>query len=150
MKDYILPFEIVSQYREVNEGKLDKKPFDPKFATKVSTLAAYLKDQIENIAQDLAMEKHLRDPKNYPNSEVTDIDRSRALQLIFHSDWKRNIIDGEGGVFVNNARKKAEKKDLAAHKKNHATNLNMDDKKTDFLGPEKEEGFGFHKKDGEI
>lgn len=137
-------------FNSVDEGKLDKKPFDPHFAVKASTLAAYLKDQIESIAQDLAMEKHLRDPKNYPSSEVTDIDRSRAMQLIFHSDWRKLIIDGKGGEFVNNARHKAEKKDKAAHKKNHATNLNMDDKKTDFIGPDTEEGFGFHKKDGEI
>lgn len=142
-----LKFDRFNELREINEGKLDKKPFDPKFASKVATLAAYIKDQIEGIAQDLAIEKHLRDPKNYPDTTVTEIDRSRALKLIFHTDWKNHIINGEGGVFVQNARQKAEKKDDQAHKKNKALALKMDDKKIDFLGTgEEEEGFGFHQK----
>jgi hypothetical protein len=113
------------EFHELNEGKLDKKPFDPKFAYKAATTAAYIKDQIESIAMDLAMEKHLSDPKNYPEPIVTDIDRSRALKFIFHSDWKDNIIQGKGDEFVMNVRSKAEKKDEQVRKNNTKTHLNL-------------------------
>ena len=109
----------------ITEGKLDKKPFEPKFAYKAATLAAYIRDQIESIAADLALEKHLRDPKNYQEPEVTEVDRSRALQLIFHKEWKKKLAEGRGDEFVLNARNKAEKKDTQARKKNDATILKL-------------------------
>ena len=116
---------VKSYYEFITEGKLEKKLFVPKFAYKAATTAAYIKDQIESMAMELAVEKHLRDPKNYPEPIVTEVDRSRAMKFIFHSDWKRHIIEGRGNEFVMNVRSKAEKKDDQIRKENTKITLRM-------------------------
>lgn len=120
---YLVSYETFSV---LNEGKLDPKPYDPKYASKIAALASYINNQIEQIAKDLATERHLNDPRNYPNIEVGEVDRSRALRMIFKKEWKKKLKAGQGDQFIINARIDAKKKDDKVRRKNHRLALKLE------------------------
>lgn len=69
------------------------------------------------IAQELANEKAARNPQRY-NGMVEEVDISRAMSMIFHSDWKKKIKQQTLQIAVKNSLERAGKQDDLIAKRN--------------------------------
>jgi hypothetical protein len=101
----------------LNEEK-DNVVYNTNYTGMVNSAVANMYTSIMAIAQELANEKLARDPYNNVG-DIEEVDISRALNLIFHSDWKRNIKDRCLQGVQSNAAERAGKKDELSNKKNH-------------------------------
>jgi hypothetical protein len=101
----------------LNEEK-DNVVYNTNYTGMVNSAVANMYTSIMAIAQELANEKLARDPYNNIG-DIEEVDISRALNLIFHSDWKRNIKDRCLQGVQSNAASRASKRDELSNKKNH-------------------------------
>ena len=69
----------------LNEEK-DNVVYNTNYTSMVNGAISNLYTNIMAIAQELANEKLARDPYNNVG-DIEEVDISRALNLIFHSDW---------------------------------------------------------------
>jgi hypothetical protein len=69
------------------------------------------------IAQELANEKAARNPGRYTGT-IEDIDITRAMNLIFHSDWKKKLKQKALGQMMHKSMERAGKQDAVIAKKN--------------------------------
>jgi predicted HNH restriction endonuclease len=69
------------------------------------------------IAQELANEKAARNPQRYDGT-VADVDITRAMNMIFHSDWKKQMKKKALGQMVNKSMERAGKQDKVINQKN--------------------------------
>tara|TARA_B100000963_G_scaffold334854_1_gene328448 strand:+ start:19605 stop:20057 length:453 start_codon:yes stop_codon:yes gene_type:complete len=100
----------------LNEEK-DNVVYNTNYAGMVNGAIANLYTNIMAIAQELANEKLARDPYN-STGDIEEVDISRALNLIFHSDWKKNMKEKCLQGIQLNAANRANKKDDISNKKN--------------------------------
>jgi hypothetical protein len=81
------------------------------------------------IAQQIANEKAVRNPNRH-NGKIEEVDITRAMNLIFHSDWKKKMKQQLVGQMMNNAAERAGKQDKVSAKKNQrAMGRNLGDEK---------------------
>jgi hypothetical protein len=93
------------------------------------------------IAQELANEKAARNPARYDGT-IEEVDITRAMNLIFHSDWKKKLKQQALGQMVYKSMERAGKQDNVVAKKNQRAmgrmlgdkdfNLNIDKSSTRF------------------
>jgi hypothetical protein len=69
------------------------------------------------IAQELANEKAARNPQRY-NGTIEEVDITRAMNMIFHSDWKKQMKKKALGQMVNKSMERAGKQDNVVSQKN--------------------------------
>lgn len=87
-----------------------------------------LYSQIIAIAQQLANEKAARNP-NRNSGEIQEVDISRAMNMIFHSDWKKKMKAQALGQVLQGSMNRAAKQDDVIHRKNlRAIGRSMGDK----------------------
>jgi hypothetical protein len=97
--------EPVKSYSEfVNEGMVQ------------STLASVY-TSVMAIAQELANEKAARNPSRYTGT-IEEVDITRALNMIFHSDWKKKLKQKALGQMMLKSAERAGKQDAVIAKKN--------------------------------
>ncbi len=83
------------------------------------------------IAQELANEKAARNPHRYDGS-IQDVDITRAMNMIFHSDWKKKLKKRALDQMLNKSMDRAGKQDAVIAKKNQrAMGRMLGDKKFD-------------------
>jgi len=100
----------------LNEEK-DNVVYNTNYSGMVNSTIANLYTGIMAIAQELANEKLARDPYNN-TGDIEEVDISRALNLIFHSDWKKNMKEKCLQGIQLNAANRAGRKDEISNKKN--------------------------------
>jgi hypothetical protein len=69
------------------------------------------------IARELANEKAARNPSRY-NGDVQEVDITRAMNMIFHSDWKKKMKAQALDQVMKNSMERAGKQDEVIAKKN--------------------------------
>lgn len=80
------------------------------------------------VARELANEKAARNPSRY-SGEVEEVDITRAMNMIFHSDWKKKMKSQALDQVMKNSIDRAGKQDEVIAKKNQrALGRSMGDK----------------------
>jgi hypothetical protein len=72
---------------------------------------------IMSIARELANEKAARNPSRY-DGNVQEVDITRAMNMIFHSDWKKKMKSQALDQVMKNSMERAGKQDSVIAKKN--------------------------------
>jgi hypothetical protein len=108
--------EVKSYTQFINEAtKNVVYPTD--FKSMVQSALAGLYSSVMAIAQELANEKAARNPQRYDGS-VEEVDITRAMNMIFHSDWKKQMKKKALGQMVNKSMERAGKQDKVVNQKN--------------------------------
>jgi len=101
------------------------------FKGMVQSALAGLYTSVMAIAQELANEKAARNPQRYDGT-VEEVDITRAMNMIFHSDWKKKMKQKALGQMMYNSMDRAGKQDNVVNKKNQrAMGRMMGDKEFD-------------------
>lgn len=109
--------EPVKSYSEfVNEGTKEVV-YPTNFKGMVQSTLASVYTSVMAIAQELANEKAARNPSRYTGS-IEEVDITRALNMIFHSDWKKKLKQKALGQMMLKSAERAGKQDAVIAKKN--------------------------------
>ena len=100
----------------LNEEK-NNVVYNTNYTGMVNGTISNLYTNVMAIAQELANEKAARDPYNN-KGDIEEVDISRALNLIFHSDWKKNMKQRCLQAIHQNSAARAGKRDELSNKKN--------------------------------
>ena len=100
----------------LNEEK-NNVVYNTNYTGMVNGTISNLYTNVMAIAQELANEKAARDPYNN-KGDIEEVDISRALNLIFHSDWKKNMKERCLQAIHQNSAARAGKRDELSNKKN--------------------------------
>ena len=87
------------------------------FKGQVQSALAGVYTSVMAIAQELANEKAARNPARYTGT-IEEVDITRTMNLIFHSDWKKKLKQQALGQMMHNSMKRAGKQDAVISKKN--------------------------------
>jgi hypothetical protein len=87
------------------------------FKGMVQSALSGLYTQVIAIAQELANEKAARNPSRYSGA-IQEVDITRAMNMIFHSDWKKKMKERAIGEVLQNSMARAGKQDEVIGKKN--------------------------------
>lgn len=87
------------------------------FKGMVQSALAGVYTSVMAIAQELANEKAARNPGRYDGT-IEEVDVTRAMNLIFHSDWKKKLKKQALGQMVYGSMERAGKQDAVVAKKN--------------------------------
>lgn len=85
--------------------------------------------QIMAIAQEIANEKAARDPRN--SGDIEEIDITRAMSMVFHSNWKKKLKDKALGSMMLGSMDRAKDRDIVVSKKNQKALRQMDGSRDD-------------------
>jgi len=112
----------VKSYGEfVNETE-QKVVYNTNFAGMVQGAVGSIHAQVMAIAKMMADEKEARNPHRYKvadkTSGVEEVDITRALNLIFHSDWKNHLKSHQVHQWAKSCIDRAGKHDERSNKKN--------------------------------
>jgi hypothetical protein len=119
--------KIKSYNQFINEATKEVV-YPTNFKGMVQGALAGLYSQIMAIARELANEKAARNPNRY-NGDIQEVDITRAMNMIFHSDWKKNIKQQAIDQVMRNSTDRAAKQDNVVAKKNlRALGRSMGDK----------------------
>ena len=80
----------LKSYQEFINEATKEVVYPTNFTGMVQSALAGVYTSVMAIAQELANEKAARNPGRYTGT-VEDIDITRAMNLIFHSDWKKKL-----------------------------------------------------------
>ena len=105
-------------------------PIDINYSGMVVGAMSNLYTSVLAIAQQFANEK-AADGTPDATGEIQEIDISKALNLMFHSDWKRNFKEQCLARVQMNAGERAKKQDDLSNKKNDKALANMGDNSFD-------------------
>ena len=108
--------EIKSYQEFINEATKNVV-YPTNFKGMVQSSLAGLYSSVMAIAQELANEKAARNPQRYDGS-VEEVDITRAMNMIFHSDWKKQMKKKALGQMVNKSMERAGKQDKVVNQKN--------------------------------
>jgi hypothetical protein len=109
--------EPVKSYSEfVNEGTKEVV-YPTNFKGMVQSTLASVYTSVMAIAQELANEKAARNPSRYTGT-IEEVDITRALNMIFHSDWKKKLKQKALGQMMLKSAERAGKQDAVVAKKN--------------------------------
>jgi len=107
----------VKSYTEFINEKLKEVVYPTNFKGQVQSALAGVYTSVMAIAQEFANEKAARNPHRYDGT-IQEIDVTRALNLIFHSDWKKKIKEQALGQAMHNSMERASKQDEVINKRN--------------------------------
>lgn len=113
----------VKTYIDFINEKEQAVVYPTNFKGMVQGAVSGLHSQIMAIAREMAMEKQARNPYRYANSkdkvgEVSEVDISRAINLIFHSDWKKYLKSQDIRGWIKVCLERAQTHDDRANTKN--------------------------------
>jgi hypothetical protein len=108
--------EVISYQDFINEATKNVV-YPTNFQGMVQSTLAGLYSSVMAIAQELANEKAARNPQRYDGS-VEEVDITRAMNMIFHSDWKKQMKKKALGQMVNKSMERAGKQDKVVNQKN--------------------------------
>jgi hypothetical protein len=108
--------EVISYQDFINEATKNVV-YPTNFQGMVQSALAGLYSSVMAIAQELANEKAARNPQRYDGT-VADVDITRAMNMIFHSDWKKQMKKKALGQMVNKSMERAGKQDKVINQKN--------------------------------
>jgi hypothetical protein len=108
--------EVKSYNQFINEATKNVV-YPTNFQGMVQSALAGLYSSVMAIAQELANEKAARNPQRYDGT-VADVDITRAMNMIFHSDWKKQMKKKALGQMVNKSMERAGKQDKVINQKN--------------------------------
>jgi hypothetical protein len=119
--------KIKSYNQFVNEATKEVV-YPTNFKGMVQGALSGLYSQIMAIARELANEKAARNPNRY-NGEIQEVDITRAMNMIFHSDWKKKMKQQALDQVMRSSTERASKQDDVIAKKNlRAMGRSMGDK----------------------
>lgn len=101
--------------RFINEKT--EQVYPTNFKIMVHSALSSIYTSIMAIAQEIANEKAVRNPKRYDGT-IQEIDITRAMNLIFHSDWKKKIKNKCLDQVLKSSIDRAEKMDNVVLQKN--------------------------------
>jgi hypothetical protein len=108
---------IVKSYKEFINEATKEVVYPTNFKGQVQGALANIYTSVMAIAQDLANEKAARNPGRYDGS-IEEVDITRAMNMIFHSDWKKKLKQKALGQMMNKSMERAAKQDNVIAKKN--------------------------------
>jgi len=108
--------EIKSYQDFINEATKEVV-YPTNFKGMVQSALSGLYSSVMAIAQELANEKAARNPQRY-NGTIEEVDITRAMNMIFHSDWKKQMKKKALGQMVNKSMERAGKQDNVVSQKN--------------------------------
>ena len=108
---------IVKSYNEFINEATKEVVYPTNFKGQVQSALACIYTSVMAIAQDLANEKAARNPGRYTGT-IEEVDITRAMNLIFHSDWKKKLKQKALGQMMNTSVERAAKQDNVVAKKN--------------------------------
>lgn len=114
--------DVKSYIEFINEKEIPVV-YPTNFSGMVQGAVSIIHSQIMAIARELAGEKEARNPYRYKDAdnkvgEVSPVDISRAINLIFHSDWKNHMKDQDIRGWAKKCIERAQIHDDRATKKN--------------------------------
>lgn len=107
----------IKSYREFVNEATKNVVYPTNFQGMVQSALAGLYSSVMAIAQELANEKAARNPQRYDGS-VEEVDITRAMNMIFHSDWKKQMKKKALGQMVSKSMERAGKQDKVVNQKN--------------------------------
>ena len=107
----------VKSYQEFINEETKQVVYPTNFKGMVQSALAGIYTSVMAIAQELANEKAARNPARYDGS-IQDVDITRAMNLIFHSDWKKKLKQKGLGQLMYSSMERAGKQDNVVAKKN--------------------------------
>lgn len=107
----------VKSYSEFINEATREVVYPTNFKGMVQSSLASIYTSVMAIAQELANEKAARNPSRY-NGSIEDVDITRALNMIFHSDWKKKLKQKALGQMMVKSAERAGKQDAVIAKKN--------------------------------
>jgi hypothetical protein len=139
----------VKTYQEfINEGAKEVV-YPTNFKGMVQSALAGVYTSVMAIAQELANEKAARNPARNDGT-IQEVDVTRAMNMIFHSDWKKKLKQQALGQMINKSMERASKQDNVVAKKNQRAmgrmmgdkNFNLDIDKSSTRFSDARGGFG--------
>lgn len=107
----------VKSYKEFINEATKEAVYPTNFKGQVQSALANIYTSVMAIAQDLANEKAARNPGRYDGT-IEEVDITRAMNMIFHSDWKKKLKQKALGQMMNKSMERAAKQDNVIAKKN--------------------------------
>jgi hypothetical protein len=107
----------VKSYLEFINESTKEVVYPTNFKGMVQGALANLYTSVMAIAQELANEKAARNPHRNDGS-IQDVDITRAMNMIFHSDWKKKLKKKALDQMLNKSMERAGKQDAVIAKKN--------------------------------
>lgn len=112
----------IKTYLEFINEKEQKVVYPTNFKGKVQGAISSIHSQIMAIALELANEKAARNPYRYKAADkignIQEVDITRAINLIFHSDWKKLLKAHNVQAWTQKSLERAGKLDERSDKKN--------------------------------
>lgn len=114
--------EIKSYIDYINESE-QKVVYPTNFTGKVQGAIASIHSQVMAIALELANEKQARNPQRYADADnkvggIEEVDITRAMNLIFHSEWKKLLKTHNVQEWTRKSLERSGKLDERSSKKN--------------------------------
>lgn len=104
-------------YQEFINEATKEVVYPTNFKGQVQSALAGVYTSVMAIAQELANEKAARNPGRYDGT-IEEVDITRAMNMIFHSDWKKKLKSKALGQMMHNSMQRAGKQDNVVAKKN--------------------------------
>lgn len=109
--------KLVKTYNEFITESTKEVVYPTNFKGQVQSALAGVYTSVMAIAQELANEKAARNPNRYDGT-IEEVDVTRAMNMIFHSDWKKKLKQQALGQMMNKSMERAGKQDNVVAKKN--------------------------------
>ena len=107
----------IKTYRQFINESTKEVVYPTNFKGMVQGALGGLYTSIMAIARELANEKAARNPSRY-DGNVQEVDITRAMNMIFHSDWKKKMKSQALDQVMKNSMERAGKQDSVIAKKN--------------------------------
>lgn len=108
---------LVKSYLEFIGESTKEVVYPTNFKGMVQGALSSLYTSVMAIAQELAREKAARNPHRYDGS-IQDVDITRAMNMIFHSEWKKKLKKRALDQMMHKSMERAGKQDTVVAKKN--------------------------------
>lgn len=119
--------KIKTYHQFINESTKEVV-YPTNFKGMVQSALGGLYTSIMAIARELANEKAARNPSRY-SGDIQEVDITRAMNMIFHSDWKKMVKAQALGQVMKNSMERAGKQDeVIAQKNQRAIGRSMGDR----------------------
>lgn len=107
----------VKTYQQFINEATKEVVYPSNFKGMVQSALAGVYTSVMAIAQELANEKAARNPGRNDGS-IQEVDITRAMNMIFHSDWKKKLKTNALGQMMHKSMERAGKQDNVIAKKN--------------------------------
>lgn len=107
----------VKSYNEFINEATKEVVYPTNFKGMVQSALSGVYTSVMAIAQELANEKAARNPHRYDGT-IEDVDITRALNMVFHSDWKKKLKQKALDQMILGSTERAAKQDAVIAKKN--------------------------------